>query len=190
MIRPFAFALALIIGGHALAQTTTVAAPAPAVDPAHLAAAKRTVEAMMPPAQRSAMFEAMLNPMLANMQQALLSRPDIQTALAADPKAKATLDAFFATQQKKTIQLLQTELPGMFAIMERAYARRFTVAQLDEITAFFSTPTGRLYMNESMKIPADPELLGWQRRLMERSMADGEKDLEKLEADLTGKLNK
>jgi hypothetical protein len=81
-------------------------------------------------------------------------------------------------------------MPGMFAIMERAYARRFTVAQLDEITAFFSTPTGRLYMDESMKMPADPELLGWQRRLMERSMAEGEKDLETLEADLTGKSKK
>lgn len=190
MIRPFAFAFALTIGGNALAQTTTVSAPTPAVDPARLTAAKRTIEAMMPPAQRNAMFEAMLNPMLANMQQAMLSRPDIRTALAADPKAKATLDAFLAKQQQKTIELLQTELPGMFAIMERAYARRFTVAQLDEITAFFNTPTGRLYMDESMKMPADPELLGWQRQLMERSMADGEKDLEKLEADLTGKSKK
>ncbi len=156
------------------------------IDPARLAAAKRTVDAMMPPAQRGATFEAMLNPMLSNMQQAVLSRPAIRDALAADPKAKATLDAFLADQQKRTMELLQGELPGMFAIMERAYARRFTVAQLAEITAFFSTPTGRLYMDESMKMPADPELLAWQRRLMERSMLDAEQDLDKLQTDLTG----
>lgn len=163
---------------------------ADAVDPARLAAAKRTIDAMMPPTQRKAMFGAMLNPMLANMQQAILSRPAVREALEADPAAKATLDAFLADQQQRTIALLQKELPGMFAIMERAYARRFTVAQLDEITAFFSTATGRLYMDESMKIPADPELLGWQRRLMEQSMADSEQDLQKLQADLTGKSKK
>lgn len=191
MIRLFLVALALTASP---AVATSASAQSPehegAVDPARLAAAKRTIEAMMPPAQRNAMFEAMLNPMLANMQQAILSRPDIRTALDADPKAKATLNAFLAAQQQKTIALLQTELPGMFAIMERAYARRFTAAQLDEITAFFNTPTGRLYMDESMKIPADPELLGWQRQLMARSLADGEKDLEKLQADLTGKSKK
>ncbi len=176
------------------AVVTSASAQSPeqggAVDPARLAAAKRTIDVMMPPAQRRAMFEAMLNPMLANMQQAILSSPDIRTALDADPKAKATLDAFLAGQQQKTIALLQAELPAMFAIMERAYARRFTVTQLDEITAFFSTPTGRLYMDESMKLPADPELLGWQRDLMQRSMADSQKDIEKLQADLTGKSTK
>ncbi len=170
----------------ASAAATQATQSTDAIDPARLVAAKRTIDAMMPPAQRSAMFGAMLNPMLANMQQAILSRPSVREALDADPKAKATLDAFLAVQQQRTIALLQKELPGMFAIMERAYARRFTVAQLDEITAFFTTPTGRLYMDESMKMPADPELLAWQRELMERSMSDTEQDLEKLQADLTG----
>ena len=191
MIRGVILALSLIAApAAATAASGPSQAQGGAVDPARLAAAKRTIDVMMPPAQRKAMFEAMLNPMLANLQQAILSRPDIRTALDADPEAKATLDAFLAAQQQKTIALLQAELPAMFAIMERAYARRFTVAQLDEITAFFNTPTGRLYMDESMKMPADPELLGWQRDLMQRSMADSQKDLEQLQADLTGKSKK
>lgn len=191
MMRVLAVAAALAVSPlPAFAASPHGVQSGDAIDPARLAAAKRAIEAMMPPAQRNAMFETMLNPMLANMQQAIVSRPAVRDALAADADAKAIFDRFVAGQQRRAMALLQEELPGMFAAMERAYARRFTVVQLDEVTAFFSTPTGRLYMEESMKIPTDPEMLDWQRQLMERSMAQTETDLERLQADLSGKAKK
>lgn len=44
--------------------------------------------------------------------------------------------------------------------LSKAYAARFDAAQLGDIAAFFATPTGRVYAGESMKLMADPQVMG------------------------------
>jgi hypothetical protein len=61
--------------------------------------------------------------------------------------------------------------------MARAYARRFDVAQMREIKAFFQTPTGRLYMQQSYTIMADPDVGTWQRTMMANSMTGVQADV-------------
>lgn len=188
--------LSLAIAAALLAPATQAAAPAPAaagadaIDPARLAAAKRTLEVLMPADKRAAMFDTILAPMMANVQQTILSSPPAKAALDGDPKVTAELQRFIGKQQERTRRTLNDALPGMFMAMERAYARRFTTAQLDEVSAFFRTPTGRFYMDQSMAIMSDPDVLAWQRGLMQQAMAGVEEDMKTLQAEITAEAGK
>jgi len=186
--------VSLAIAAALLTPAAQAATPAPAateaVDPARLAAAKRALEALMPPEKRAAMFDTMLGPMMANIQESVFSSPSIKDSLDRDPKVMAALQQFIGKQQERTGQLLRATLPDMFAAMERAYARRFTVDQLNEVAAFFTTPTGRFYMDQSMTIMSDPDVLAWQRGLMQQAMAHTEQDMKALQAEIAAEAGK
>lgn len=190
MTLSFALAAALLAPAAQASTPAPATAAAEAVDPARLAAAKRTLEALMPPNKRSAMFDTILAPMMANIQQTILSSPSAKIALDGDPKVMAELQRFIDKQQERTRRTLNDALPGMFTAMERAYARRFTTAQLDEVTAFFNTPTGRFYMDQSMAIMSDPDVLAWQRGLMQQAMVGVEEDMKTLQAEITAETGK
>lgn len=188
--------LSLAIAAALLAPAAQTATPVPAaagaetIDPARLTAAKRTLEALMPPEKRAAMFDTILAPMMANIQQTILSSPSAKAALDGDPKVTAQLQRFIDKQYERTRRTLNDALPGMFAAMERAYARRFTTAQLDEVAAFFKTPTGRFYMDQSLEIMSDPDVLAWQRGLMQQAMVGVEEDMKTLQAEITAETGK
>lgn len=54
--------------------------------------------------------------------------------------------------------------------LTKAYATRFDDAQLADISAFFATPTGKLYAGESMKLMADPQVMGASMQAMPAMM--------------------
>lgn len=186
--------MSLAIAAALLAPAAQTATPAPAVadavDPARLAAAKRTLAALMPPEKRAAMFDALLASTMASVNESMLSSPEIKASLDRDPEAMALLQKFVSKQQERTGKLLRDTLPDMFAAMERAYARRFTVAQLNEVSAFFVTPTGRFYMDQSMTIMSDPDVVAWQRSLMQQAMAHTEQDMKALQDEIAAKAGK
>ena len=68
--------------------------------------------------------------------------------------------------------------------VENAYARRFTVSQLNEIKAFFLTPTGQIYGEQSQTLMTDPDVVAWQKDLAARSVADAQRDAPALAAKL------
>lgn len=49
--------------------------------------------------------------------------------------------------------------PPLRAAIARIYARRYSVEQLGELEAFFSTPTGAAYAADSLILMSDPELV-------------------------------
>lgn len=146
--------------------------PATEVDPARLTAARRVVDQFFPPDRRDTMVEAMLAPTFATMRQSFVEAPEMATVFGNDPAFKTRLDAFMAEEQARSMRLLRTSLPQMLEAMARAYARRFTVAQLDEIAAFFRTPTGSLYVTQSMTLMSDPDVQASQRAMMAEAMKD------------------
>ena len=164
-----------VLPSVAQAQTSPVAAPA--LDPARLAAAHELIDVLMPPATRAQMVESMMTPMLANLRQGMTQNPDFAKTMNADPRVKALFDTFMARQQTRTMTMMRDALPGMSDAMARAYARRFDVAQMRDIKAFFGTPTGRLYMQQSYTIMADPDVGAWQRTMMANSMTGVQADV-------------
>lgn len=155
----------------------SIAPPAAAIDPARIAAARELIDLLMPPASRAQMVEGMMTPMLINMRRGMTQNPDFAAAMNSNPRVKALFDAFMERQQQRTMTLLRASLPGMSDAMTRAYARRFDVAQMHEIKAFFMTPTGRIYMQQAATIMADPDVGVWQQTMMTNAMGNVQADV-------------
>jgi hypothetical protein len=59
----------------------------------------------------------------------------------------------------------------IFAAFARAYARRFTSEELEQIRAFVATPTGAKYMQQSSDLLSDPEVAQANTEYMARAFA-------------------
>ncbi|MGN7998141.1 DUF2059 domain-containing protein [Sphingomonas sp. 22176] len=164
-------AAALLIAVAAPAEASAQTAPvAQAPEPARIAAAKALIAKVMPPERVDAMIDQMMRPMMENLRNAMAQTPEMQAAFAKNPQAKAALDAFVDDELKHAIATTKESMPTMLDAMARAYARRFTVAQLNDVSAFFDTPSGKLYAEQSPTVMADPDILAAQRAVMEKSI--------------------
>ncbi|WP_445190887.1 DUF2059 domain-containing protein [Sphingomonas sp. Tas61C01] len=169
----------------AAAQAVAPAADTAAVDPARLTVARRVIDTIMPPATREQMMSAMLTPMMANIRQGMNQNPDFAKMMGDDPKVAAAFERYMQRQQARSIEMIGASLPQMATAMSRAYARRFDVAQLEEIERFFKTPTGRAYMQASMTIMADPDVAAWQRTMMNDAMSHVQQDTAQFVKEIT-----
>jgi hypothetical protein len=96
-------------------------------DPAFTAAVNRLMEATGSAQLGHQMGIAVVAQMASALRKA---RPDIP------PRA-------FQVIEEVTLQLLQTESPTLLARMVPIYARHFTLAEVEQIIAFYDTPLGR-----------------------------------------------
>lgn len=171
--RMFCLAAALAAAAPAAAQN---AAPAPtpaaaaAPDPARVAAATQLITRLLPADRAEAMIDQMIRPTMGNLHAAMAQAPELKAAFARNPKARAALDAFVADEVARSTAIVKQALPTLRTAMARAYARRFTEAQLNEIAAFFDTPTGRLYAEQAPTLMGDPDIVAAQRAMMAQAM--------------------
>lgn len=97
-------------------------------------------------------------------------KPDAPPAATANLSMRAMLksvDPHFEERIRITNDtLMEAMMPLMTKVepqvrqgMARAYARRFSNNQLQELNGFFATPTGRLYASEAMLLLIDPEII-------------------------------
>ncbi|KRC79855.1 hypothetical protein ASE13_12360 [Sphingomonas sp. Root241] len=170
MLRLLAGALVLVLSPLASANAQTAPAPAAAPEPARLAAAQALIDRIMPAAQRDSMVEQMVRPMMENIRGAVLSGPKFETAKAENPKLVATIETFMKDEFEHSIATMKASMPAMFDAMARAYARRFTLDQLQAIDAFFQTPAGHAYVTLAPTVMADPDFLAVQRSMMTDAM--------------------
>jgi len=122
------------------------------------------------------MMDKMMRPMMsmiASPEFVLGSRLEIdQETLAGLGEAEqievvTMLDPAYDQRVDVIVSVVTGKMAGMFSAMEgpmregfsKAYAVRFDDAQLADIGAFFSTPTGGVYAKESMALFADPQVI-------------------------------
>jgi hypothetical protein len=170
-VRALFLAAVLMMPAIASGQVPAAPAAAMAIEPARLAAARRVVETVFPAAQREQMMTAMVGSMNKAMLGSLMQQPDIARMIEKEPRARPVFERFMQRQQNKTAATMKDNLPGMVDAMANAYARRFTEAQLKEMQSFFETPTGRVYIAQSMTIMSDPDVAAWQARVQSASIA-------------------
>lgn len=154
-----------------------------------LVAAQQLMSAMMPPEQRDAMVEQMMTAMMTNIVPSIRQRLD-QRGTLDDPDIARIFDRFVARQTQSAIEQLKAQMPELIEAMSRAYARRFTTSQLDELHTFFRTPTGQLYVTEVMGIMSDPDVAEWQRNSMAKSMEKLPEELKKMQEELEKTLGR
>lgn len=186
-MRALLLAMALVIPAGVAARDAArpvTAASAAAIDPSRLEASRRLITQIMPPEQMDKMLEQMIRPMMANVQQALMQDPRIAEAFGGNPRAREAMAHFMERQADRSITTMQSEMPAMAEAMSRAYAQRFDLAQLRELSAFFGTPTGRVYLEAMPTLMSDPDVLAWQTSMIGRTMSTMQSDVAELTKDI------
>jgi len=181
-----------------------------AVDPARLALARVTVNAIWPAGTYERMMSGTMSTMMSQMMGPMMDmKPgDLATAAGAtgdDASAEAgdkTLgemmaaeDPYFEERMRRTneammkgmIPIMNKLEPSVREALARVYARKFTIAQLEDLNRFFATPTGKTYGTESIMLMVDPEVIAAIGSLMPeviKDMPDLMKQVEAATADL------
>ena len=147
---------------------------------ARLPAAQAVIGEMMPDGFYGEMMAGMMDKMLRPMLT-MFSQPEfvLGARLTVDAEAiealeeaeqaelTAMLDPAYQARGDAMVAVLTSRMGGMFTAMEgpmreglsKAYAVRFDENQLNDISAFFATPTGGVYAKESMALFSDPQVM-------------------------------
>jgi len=153
----------------------------PPIEPARLALAQRTMGALIPAGSLEKMIDNLYGKMFKTIMGEFGGQSDlmlsIQTGVESeqiaklDEATKGKVADMFDPHRKeredqitKVIKPLISEVlgdmePPMREGLAKAYARKFTAAQLADLNGFLATPTGTLYANEWMALQADPEVM-------------------------------
>lgn len=153
----------------------------PEPEPARLELAKVTASKLLPDGAYAkimdGMFEQMLTPImnilpgLTNEQIVTATGASEENVAALTEEKKAAVTQIIDPQNKERgkqiIDVMKPMISEAMAVIEpamrtglsRAYARKFTAAQLTTINGFFMTPTGGAFARESFALQADPEVM-------------------------------
>lgn len=180
MIRHLILAVALAASpALALAQTPAPAASEPAPD--RLAKAKDVIALILPEAQRDAMMRGVIQAVNANVQAGLGQM--LQGQQLNDAQRKILQD-FLERQQKRSQDQIIADMPALMDAMARAYARQFSLAELDDLKTFFASPTGKIYTARSMGMMSDPDVAAVQTRMMQNGMAGMQDDIKAMATEM------
>jgi Uncharacterized protein conserved in bacteria (DUF2059) len=176
--------LALGIAAPALAQqapsTNSTVAENP-TDPARIAAAKPVIEKLWPLGTYRRMMDGSMSKIMDSMMESMMGMkasdivgPMDKSGKAAEVAGESSMGEI-ATKadpnfRERTRLMMDAMMSGMIPIMEKIepqvrdnltkiYARRFTAGQLADLSAFFATPSGKAYAEQSMLVFMDPEMI-------------------------------
>ncbi|WP_447756506.1 DUF2059 domain-containing protein [Sphingopyxis fribergensis] len=153
----------------------------PPIEPARLALAQKAMGALIPSGSLEKMMDNLYGKMFKTLMGEFGGQSDmmlsIQTGVESDKIAtldeatKGKIADMFDPHRKeredqitKVVKPLISEVlgdmePPMREGMSKAYARKFTAAQLTDLNSFLATPTGTVYASEWMAVQADPEVM-------------------------------
>lgn len=188
---------ALVLSGPALAQTAPTPPPAATADPVRLAVAEKVVAALVPKGIYLKMmrdqFPAMMDAMMAEMMGKTPAELGMPAAGDTDGEtmgdAAASADPHFQERMRIMTRVMGEEMGVVFDKIEprvriglsRAFARKFTTPQLQELDTFFSTPTGEAFAGEYLSTFMDPEVMQEMMAAMPEMMKAMPAMMEKVE---------
>lgn len=178
------------------------------IDPVRLTLAKKTTAQIMP----DGIYSKIMDDMMTKVFGVMLAQPggmsDLEISLTTgveaseagldEAKRKAITDLLDPNHAKRASmmqaslkpmmdKMARTVEPPMREGLARAYARKFSAAQLTELNGFLATPTGSFYASESFLLQADPEVMQAVFSVMPAMMGDmmnPAADIEKDMADI------
>ena len=157
-IAAFCIAAGLVTAGPAMAQavpppvvTSVPAAASAPLDPAKVEIGHQIIAIAFPPENRRAMMDKLMAAMLAQMRQGMMSNTE-------DPGLRKIMDNMLDSIPGRLEPTVQAFLPKMFEAMSHAYARQFSVGELNDILVFAKTPSGQHYLQHATDIMSDPDI--------------------------------
>ena len=138
------------------------------------------------------MMDSMIGPMLGMfsgetgaaivLQSRLDMQPEALEQMSGEQKVELVtiLDPAFVERGQVMTRLMSGVMNDAAVTIEplfregltKAYAARFDDAQLADIADFFATPTGRIYARESIRLMADPQVMGASMQAMPAMMGN------------------
>lgn len=168
------------------------AEPLTAEQETRLPQAQRIIGRMIPEGTLSELMGSMFDKMLGPIMQASgspatatvtratgLSSFDLDLTPEQTEELASLFDPAWAERQKREMALFPGVMatmmdamePGMRKAMSELYAINFTQQELDEIEAFFLTPTGTSYARKSFTMSSDPRVLSASMEAMPAIMS-------------------
>ena len=173
MIRLSLAAVALTMTVPVMAQTAQPPVAAP--DPARLAAAEKAVAALVPKGIYVKMMRDQFPRMMDAMMAQMMGKTAAELGMPETPgengktmrESLAGADPHFEERTRIMTRVMSEEMGAMFDKIEprvraglaRAFARKFTTAQLDDLNRFFATPTGSVFAEQYLLTFMDPEVM-------------------------------
>jgi hypothetical protein len=153
----------------------------PPIDPARLTLAEQTTAALIPAGSIEKMVDNLYGKMFKTLMGEFGGQSDMmlsiktgveseQIAKLDEPTKGKVADMFDPHRKEREDQItrvikpliseaLADMEPPMRSGLAKAYARKFTGAQLTDLNGFLASPTGRIYASEWMALQADPEVM-------------------------------
>ncbi len=153
----------------------------PPIEPARLTLAQQTMGSLIPAGSLEKMIDNLYGKIFKTLMGELGGQSDLMISIktgvdndkiaALDETTKTRIADMFDPHRKeredqitKVIKPLISEAltdmeRPMREGMAKAYARKFSAAQLTDLNTFLATPTGTIYANEWMALQADPEVM-------------------------------
>ncbi len=196
--------LALVAPTTAYAEIGVVATNPPApVDPARLAVAQKTVSKLIPPGTYKRIMKDVMDNMANGMVQQMMGLDASTIAGAAgdsksasDVKGKtlgdlaAEKDPHFKERMDITMKVMFAEMGDIMNDMEpvvrdalsKIYARKYSVNELNDMNAFFATPSGAAFAANFMATFTDKEMMDASFGMMPKMMEAMPDIMKKVEA--------
>ncbi|MBJ7438051.1 MAG: DUF2059 domain-containing protein [Sphingopyxis sp.] len=153
----------------------------PPIEPARLTLAQQTMGALIPVGSLEKMIDNLYGKMFKTIMAELGGQSDLMLSIKTGVESDkiATLDEATKTRiadifdphrkerEDQITRVLKPLISEALTDLERpmrdgmakAYARKFSAAQLTDLNTFLATPTGSLYASEWMALQADPEVM-------------------------------
>lgn len=153
----------------------------PPIDPARLTLAQQTTAALIPAGSIEKMVDNLYGKMFKTLMGEFGGQSDMmlsiktgveseQIAKLDEPTKGKVADMFDPHRKEREDQItrvikpliseaLADMEPPMRSGLAKAYARKFTGAQLTDLNGFLASPTGKIYASEWMALQADPEVM-------------------------------
>ncbi len=183
-MKALILAASLLGATPALAQTPAAPAAVQPIDPARLALAEKSVAVLVPQGVYMRLmrqqFPAMMDAMLANMETAVPGGR--AKARAADPAFDERMRIMTRVMGEELGPLMGRMEPSLRTGMARALAKRFDARQLNDLNAFFATPSGQAFGEQFISLFADPDIMGEMMKAMPMMLQEMPGIMKKVEA--------
>lgn len=174
-------------------EAATDAAALPEPDPERLAAAERVVDRIWPVGTFRRVMDSTIDSTMAmvtgageamaetawipedNSKDARRAQHEARTGRplsgtseddAAATASSEEAEAGFRRMNEAMIPIFERIEPPIRAAIARIYARRYSLSELGELDAFFATPTGARYAEDSLTLMNDPEMVQTMASMM------------------------
>jgi len=175
---------------YAQAPASLPHGPAASIDPARLAAGRALIAVVMPAEQRDKMMDGMLTAMLGNVVMGALRGNGGEAALEKSPSAQHVFTDFIAHERELALSDVRAAMPDLVEAYARAYARMFSVDEMNQIRAFYQTPAGIKFAVRGATLLRDPDVAAWQQAVAAKEGAREQGEMQKFTADLKAAFEK